>query len=462
MRPVPGAAGTTVYGARWVVPIATAPLADGAVAVTGGRISYVGPAHGAPAGERIDLGNAVILPGLVNVHTHLELTVMRGFLEELAFRPWIARLTQARQTVLTAEVLRASACCGIAEGLLAGVTTYADTSESGEVLAAMGEMGVRGVVYQEVFGPEPSQCDAAMAGLRERLAVLREQVTPRVWLGISPHAPYSVSDPLFAACARLATDAGWPVAVHLAESADETRLVRDGTGAFGDALRARGIAVAPRADSPVALLERLGLLASRPLLIHCVQAGAADIAWLARYDCAVAHCPASNAKLGHGVAPLLALLDAGVRVGLGTDSVAANNRLDLLDEARTAILMQRAVTRSHEVLPAARALSLATLEGARALGLDREVGSLEVGKAADLAAFSLGSPRTTPTFAPEDALVWAAAGRSAALVLVDGEVRVRNGALVSPPRHAQDVVQGACDALARWRAAVAGEPGRRG
>jgi 5-methylthioadenosine/S-adenosylhomocysteine deaminase len=450
-HPAPADA-TTVYRARWVVPVSSTPIAHGAVAVARGRIRYVGPASNAPDGAPVDLGEAVILPGLVNAHTHLELTVMRGFLEELAFRPWIAHLTRARQAVLSAALLRASARCGIAEGLLAGVTTYADTSESGEVLAAMVEMGVRGVMYQEVFGPDASQCDAAMAGLRERLASLREQATARVRLGISPHAPYSVSDQLFAACARLAAEEGWPVAVHLAESADEVRLVRDGTGAFGDALRARGIAVAPRADSPVFLLDRLGLLAERPLVIHCVQAGAADIARLARHDCAVAHCPASNAKLGHGVAPLPALLDAGVRVGLGTDSVAANNRLDLLDEARVAILMQRAVTRSHEVLPAARALSLATLEGARALGLETQVGSLEVGKAADLAVFSLGSPRTTPAFAPEDALVWAAAGRSATLVLVDGEPRVRDGALVAPPADDFRAVQGARDALERWRA----------
>lgn len=443
--------GTTVYRARWVVPVASPPVAHGALAVARGRIAYVGPADAAPEGRPVDLGEAVMVPGLVNAHTHLELTAMRGFLEELAFRPWILHLTRARQAVLSAALLRASARCGIAEGLLAGVTTYADTSESGEVLAAMVEMGVRGVMYQEVFGPDPAQCEGAMAALRARLAVLGTAATSRVRLGISPHAPYSVSDQLFAACARLAADEGWPVAVHLAESADEVRLVRDGTGPFGDALRARGIAVAPRADSPVFLLDRLGLLAVRPLLIHCVQAGDADIARIARHGCAVAHCPASNAKLGHGVAPLRALLDAGVRVGLGTDSVAANNRLDLLDEGRVAILMQRAVARAHDVLPAARALSLATLEGARALGLDAQVGSLEVGKAADVAVFSLGSPRTTPAFAPEDALVWAAAGRSATLVLVDGETRVRDGALVASPDGAYLAVQEAGDALVRWR-----------
>ncbi len=439
------------YAARWVVPIATPPIADGAVTIDSGRISWIGRRGDAPPAEMVDLGDAVLLPGLVNAHTHLELTAMRGFLEELDFRPWIVRLTKARRAVLTPAILLESAKAGIAEGLLSGITTYADTCESGVVMQAMVEMGVRGIMYQEVFGPDPAQCEGAVAGLRERLALLHEWETSRVRLGISPHAPYSVSDDLFVAAARLAADAGRPLAVHLAESEAESRLVRDGEGAFAESLRERGIAVAPRADSPVALLDRLGVLAARPLLIHCVRATAPDIARIAHHDCAVAHCPASNAKLGHGIAPLLDLLAAGVRVGLGTDSVAANNRLDILDEGRVALLMQRAAARRFDVLTAADALMLATLGGARALGLDREIGTLEVGKRGDVAAFSLGSPRTVPAFAPEDALIWAAAGREALLVLVDGEVRVRDGRLVAPPNDAHEALRRAGAALSAWR-----------
>lgn len=445
-----------VYAARWVVPVATPPIPHGAVAVRDGHITWVGPNDDAPPGERLDLGDAVLIPGLVNTHTHLELTAMRGFLEELDFRPWIVRLTRARQAVLTHDLLLASAKVGIAEGLLAGVTTYADTCESGVALQAMAEMGVRGIMYQEVFGPDPSQCAASVRGLRERLASLRHWESPRVRLGISPHAPYTVSDELFVAAARLAESAGCPMAVHLAESEAESRLVRDAMGVFADGLRARGIPVAPRGDSPVALLDRLGVLEAQPLLIHCVRATAPDIARMAHHDCAVAHCPASNAKLGHGIAPLLDILAAGVRVGIGTDSVAANNRLDILDEARVALLMQRAAARRGDALTAADALALATRGGALALGLGREVGTLAVGKRADLAVFSLGSPRTTPAFSPEDALVWAAAGREASLVLVDGEARVRDGRLVAPPADAHAALRDAADALATWRDAGGG------
>lgn len=248
------------------------------------------------------------------------------------------------------------------------------------------------------------------------------------------------------------------MAVHLAESEAEERFVRDGSGVFADGLRARGIAVGPRGDSPVALLDRLGVLGVRPLLVHCVRTSAPDLRTIARHDCAVAHCPASNAKLGHGIAPLGAMLDLGIRVGLGTDSMASNNRMDLLDEARTASLMQRGVTRRYDAIPAVRALDLATRGGAAALGLGDEVGTLEVGKQGDLAAFSLGDPRTVPAFSPEDALVWSLAGRAAQLVVVAGEERVRDGRLVDPPAQSFAKIEEARRALADWlRGDVAGE-----
>jgi cytosine/adenosine deaminase-related metal-dependent hydrolase len=400
------------------------------VCVEDARIAYVGPRAGAPAGERVDLGDCILVPGLVNAHTHLELTAMRGFLEDLPFRPWILRLTKARQAVLTPERLRAAARAGIAEGLLSGVTSFADTSESGVSHLALREMGVRGVVYQEVFGPRPEQCDEAMAGLRERVDTMAASDTALVCTGVSPHAPYSVSDALFTATTELALVRSLPIAIHAAESEAETALVRDATGAFADALRARGIAAEPRAASPIRLLARVGALRARPLLVHCVRVDRADIRLIADAGCAVAHCPASNAKLGHGIAPVAEFLAAGIRVGLGTDSVASNNRMDMLDEARLSILMQRARLRRPDTLSATHALELATLGAARAVGLGDRVGSLEIGKAADIAAFPLDALRDTPTFEAASALVFAAPGRMARLTMVAGEVLVRDGRLL--------------------------------
>ena len=415
------------YHARWVVPITAPSIHDGTVVVDGARIAYVGPRASAPPGDDVDLEDAVLLPGLVNAHTHLELTAFRGLMPDVPFRDWIVRLQSAKVSVMTPERSLDSARLGIAEGLRAGVTTYGDTCDSGAALPAMCEMGVRSIVYQEVFSPSPdeSRVADAIAALRLRLTELAPRQTPLVRLGISPHAPYTVSDPLFIAAAG----AGYPLAVHIAESDAETRLVRDGDGPFADGLRRRGIAVAPRGRSPIALLESLGVLRARPLLIHAVHIDDADIAAIATAQATVAHCPVSNAKLGHGIAPLDRLLAAGVAVGLGSDSMASNDRMDLLEETRAAALAQRVRTGRPEALPPRDALTLATLGGARALGIDDRVGSLEPGKDGDLAAFPL--PAGFGDANPEAAAVFALGGTPARLVTVAGVLRAVDGRVLT-------------------------------
>jgi cytosine/adenosine deaminase-related metal-dependent hydrolase len=436
------------YRARYVLPIATPPLIGGVVAVEGDRIAYVGNRTGAPAGEERDLGDTLLLPGLVNAHCHLELTAMRGFLEDLDFRSWILRLTTSKRAVLSREMLLDAARFGIAEGLVHGITTYADTCDSGVAFDAMRERGVRGIMYQEVFGPDPSQCHGSLSELRARIDSLRPLETALVRVGVSPHAPYTVSDALFSAVASYAREANLPIAVHIAESQLEQDLVVRGAGSFADGLRARGIPVTPRARSPVALLSALGVLEARPLLIHCVRADESDIAIIAETHCAVAHCPASNAKLAHGIAPLAALLSSRIPVGLGSDSVASNNRMDMLDEARLAMLFQRSRLGAAAAIPPVTALSLATLEGARALGLEREIGSLEIGKAADLSAFPLMG--AGPVFDPEAHAVLALPGTRAALVTVAGRELVREGKLLNEDSMLEDRLQRTADALGDW------------
>ena len=421
-----------VYQARWVVPVATPPVERGVVAVDDGRIAYVGDAAGAPAGERHDLGDVLLMPGLVNAHCHLELTAMRGFLEDLQFQPWILKLTRSRRDVLRAsDYLLDSARYGIAEGLLAGVTTYGDTCESGVVLQALRDMGARGIMFQEVFGPDPALAEAALAGLRARVEEHRRLTTPLAQLGVSPHAPYSVSDALFVAVAEYAVREHLPVAIHLAESEAESRYVREGAGPFAEMQQGRGFAIVPRASSPVMLLAELGVLAARPLLIHCVRATEGELRVMHAAGCAVAHCPASNAKLGHGIAPLAEMLRVRLPVGLGSDSVASNNRMHILEEARLAVLFQRARLGVADTPTAEQALALATLGGARALGLADRVGSLEVGKEADLAAFPLADGVGVPTHDPVATAVFALGGARASFVAVAGEPRVVDGQLVA-------------------------------
>jgi 5-methylthioadenosine/S-adenosylhomocysteine deaminase len=436
------------YRARWVVPISLPPIPNGVVAVDGDVIAYVGARAQAPAGDDVDLGDVVLMPGLVNAHCHLELTAMRGFLEDLDFRRWILRLTGARRAVLDREALLDSARWGLAEGIQAGITTYGDTCDSGVVMNAMREAGVRGVMYQEVFGPDPAQCDASMAGLREKVGALRYLETPLVRVGVSPHAPYTVSDDLFRAATAFAREHHLPMAIHIAESDLEREYVVEGTGMFADGLRRRDIPVAPRASSPIRLLEALGVLEVAPLLIHCVRVDEQDIASIAAARAPVAHCPVSNAKLGHGIAPLNELLAGGVVVGLGTDSVASNNRMDVLEEARIALLNQRARTGSFETPAAIDVLELATIGGAHALGLGDVIGTLDVGKQADLSAFCIG--RAGPTYDPVTAAVFAMRGASADFVCVAGKVLLRDGKLVASRPGLADRMQGLADALGAW------------
>jgi len=438
------------YHARWVLPITQPPIENGTVVETDGKITYVGPRTGAPAGKDDDLGDAILLPGLVNTHTHLELTAMRGFLEDLDFADWIDKLRQSRNEILDDAKLLDSAKFGIIEGLEAGITTYADTCSSGVVMQAMVALGVRGIMYQEVFAPDPSKCDAAVRELEERLGTLEPEQTDLVQLGVSPHAPYTVSDPLYAATGQLARKRNLPLAMHIAESAAEEDLVVRGEGAFAERWRRRGIEVSKRARSPIALLEKHEVLEPGSLLIHCVRVDDADITTIARRGCSVAHCPASNAKFGHGVAPLLPMLAAGIPVGIGSDSVASNNRMDILDEARLAVLTHRAATRRHDAFGAHQALALATIGGARALGLDDHIGSLEVGKDADLAAFRIDIARTTPVGDPYSAAIFALPGRSAELVTVRGKVLVERGKCKEFDAVLGERVKSAAEALGKW------------
>ncbi|PYP54261.1 MAG: hypothetical protein DMD39_01990 [Gemmatimonadetes bacterium] len=440
------------YHARWVLPITQPPIENGTVVEADGVITFVGPRADAPAGRDYDLGEAILLPGLVNTHTHLELTAMRGFLEDCRFAEWIDKLRQSRNEVLDAEMLLDAARSGVLEGVEAGITTYADTCSTGVAMQAMRELGVRGVMYQEVFGPDPSRADTAMGELESVVDRLQLEQTELVSLGVSPHAPYTVSDALYEAAAHFANSRKLPLAMHVAESEPEYDIVVRGSGDFADRWQRRGIAVGRRARSPIALLEQHGVLERGALLIHCVRVDEEDIEIIARHHCAVAHCPASNAKFGHGIAPLLPLMEAGIRVGIGSDSVASNNRMDLLDEARLAVLIHRAATRRHDAFGAHQALELATIGGARALGLESRIGSLEIGKDADLAAFRIDIPRTTPIGDPYSAAIFALPGRSAELVTVRGRVLVDRGRVLAADESLAKRVRASGAALSSWAA----------
>jgi cytosine/adenosine deaminase-related metal-dependent hydrolase len=418
--------------AAWLLPVSAPPIRDGALLVDAdGRIAAVGPdaAVPAPAGvPALHLGEAALLPGLVNTHAHPELAAFRGLLEDLPFHAWITRLMLAKKAAApTPAEYQACASWTCAEALAAGITTIGATEDSGAALPALRDAGMRGVVYREVFGPDPADATGALLALAAKVRLMRRDESDLVRVGISPHAPYTVSDALYRGAARLALDERLPIACHAAEAEAETHLVRDGSGRFADGLRRRGIATPPRARSTIALLEETGVLATRPLLIHAVQTDARDAALIAASGAAVAHCPVANARLGHGIAPVPELQEAGVTVALGTDSVASNNRLDLLEEARVAQLAQRLRLRRPDALPAALLLRMATLDGARALGLEARIGSLDAGKDADLCAVALDRVHCTPAGDVTAALFHTARGGDVILAAVRGRILYHAG-----------------------------------
>jgi 5-methylthioadenosine/S-adenosylhomocysteine deaminase len=366
--------------ARWVLPVEGPAIERGALLIgEDGRIVAVGPDRLVPAPGHTpaeDFGDALLLPGLINTHTHLELTGLAGRPPEPDFAAWIRRLREAK-AARPPEAVLAAARRGLADCWAAGVTTVADTGDSGAVVEALAEAGASGIAYHEVFGPHPDQRDDSLRGLRDQVERLGRFAGGRVRLGVSPHAPYTVSGPLYEATAAWARAADLPVAVHLAESPAESALLASGSGAFAGAWRKRGIPMpSPLGRTPVEWLDDHGVLSERTLCIHVVQAAPTDVERLAGAGAAVAHCPLSNRAHGHGAAPLRAFLSAGLRVGLGTDSVVSVGALDLLAEARAA--------RALGGLDAGRALALCTLDGARALGLEGETGSLAPGKWGDV------------------------------------------------------------------------------
>ncbi|HEX8131685.1 MAG TPA: amidohydrolase family protein [Pyrinomonadaceae bacterium] len=425
-----------LYCARWVVPVATPAFEDGAVAVAGARIVGVGARVELAAQYKDaaceDFGAAAIIPGLVNCHTHLELTAMRGYLEDVEgdFFAWLRKLTVAGMMRMTTDDLRVSATWGACEAARAGVTTLGDASSYADAsMAALCEVGLRGIVYQEVISPDARVADELLSKLRADVLRLRELENELVRVGVSPHTPFTVSERLLAGVTDYALAEQLPLMIHAAESADEDELMRHGRGAFAESFAERGLEWRSPHMSPIQYLSERGVLATRPLLAHCVRVDAADIETIREAHASVAHCPKSNLKLGHGRAPFAQMRK--LRRGFGSDSVASNNTCDLLEEARFATLLARLDAPGDELYTAAHALADATQGGALALGYEGRTGTLRAGSEADLAIVKLDGAHHLPVYDPAHALIFSSSARDVALTLVAGREVYRDGRITT-------------------------------
>lgn len=416
-----------MLAANYVLPISSPPICDGAVVVEAGEIVAIGTrdelAARFPAVEIEDFGEAAILPGFVNCHSHLEITSMRGALDDVEhdFAAWLLKLNALREK-LSGKEIRAAALFGAREGAAAGVTCFGDIGRYGVAgFEALKAVGLRGVVFQETeFSPEDKTADADFEKLIAKFETLRSSETEKVRAGISPHSPYTVSPRLLEMLAEYSMTNDVALSIHAAESADELELLQSGTGFFTEIYKKYNFEwQSPRCTS-IEYLDRLGVLAAKPLLAHCLTVSPSDINRIAASGSAIAHCPKSNAKFGHGYAPLEQFLNAGISVGLGSDSVASNNTCDMLEESRFATLAARNRMGRERFISAREMLETATLGGAKALGLDDKIGTLEPGKQADIVVVSLANAAQQPINDLETALVFASNARDVLVTVVAG------------------------------------------
>ena len=392
------------------------PIKNGAVAVADGRIAAVGPAEEllemAPAGDVLNAGNCLILPGLVNTHSHLAMTVFRGIADDLPLMEWLeAHIWPVEKEHMNRETVRLGTELAVAEQLLGGVTTTTDMYFFGdEVSTVLAEAGMRGVVAESLIGFPTPRCpttDDMLAKQRDLLEAFSNH--PLITPSVAAHAPYSVSAADLVAEAELAEEFEVPMQIHLAETAWEVEKLLDEKGL-----------------SPVAYLADLGVLSERTVAAHCVHVSPQDIELLAEFEAGVSHNPVSNLKLASGVSPVPALMGGGVKLGLGTDGTASNNTLDLLRDMQLAALLHKGVSGDPTVLAARTMLELATVRGAQVLGLADRIGMLAEGRDADIICVAVDGPHTAPMYDPFSHMVFAARAADVRHVMVRGSVVVRN------------------------------------
>jgi len=408
--------------ARWIIPVepANVVLENHAVAIDKGRIVAIlqqTEAHSrfAPRETR-QLAHHILIPGLVNLHTHAAMTLLRGLADDLPLMDWLQNhIWPAEAKHVSAQFVHDGTRLACAEMLRGGTTCFNDMyfypKATAEAALAAGMRAAIGLVVVDFPTPYAADADDYLAkGMATRDGLLDQSLLS---FCIAPHAPYTVSDRNFGKALAFAEQCDLPIHVHLHETVQE---IENSMQNFG--------------MRPIERLRRLGMLSPSLIAAHGVHLDANEMALLAEYGCSIAHCPSSNLKLASGIAPISALSEKGVNIGLGTDGAASNNRLDMFQEMRLAALLAKGASGKADTVSAHQSLHLATLGGAKALGLEAKIGSVAVGKAADLCAIRIDSIELSPCYDPASLLVYAAGREHVSDVWVAGNIRLANGLLL--------------------------------
>lgn len=404
----------TLIDARWVIPIEPdrQTLSRHSIAIADGVIRDIlptGEAHAKySAKQHFRLDDHVLIPGLINLHTHAAMSLLRGLADDLPLMDWLNHhIWPAEAKFVSPEFVRDGTLLACAEMLRGGVTCFNDmyffpAATAQAVLSA----GMRAAIGMIVLDFPTAYAADADDYLSKGLAVRDEfHGEPLLSFTLAPHAPYTVSDKTFAKVLTYAEQLDLPIHIHLHETHDEVEA-----------------SLKQYQMRPLERLHRLGLLGPNLIAAHLVQISAQEIRLLAEHGCHVAHCPSSNLKLASGIAPVMEKLEHGINVGLGTDGAASNNRLDMFTEMRLAALLAKGQSRNAAALPAHRALAMATIHAAKALGIDRLTGSLAIGKAADITAVDLSALETQPCYDVASHLVYAAGRENVSHVWVNGRL----------------------------------------
>ena len=361
------------------------------------------------ATKKIQLMDHVLIPGLINLHTHLGMTLMRGLADDKALMPWLEKhIWPAEQHLLSERFVRDNALVGCAEMLSGGVTCFNDmyfypqaTANAVEQAGMRAQLGLVVLEFPTAYAADAQ--DYLQKGLEARDAWRNNKL---ISASIAPHAPYTVNDATYEAIITYAEQLSLGVHTHLHETDNEVLSSLDGYGV-----------------RPIRRMANIGFLGPSLTAAHCVQMNDEDIDLIQAYGVHVAHCPSSNLKLASGIAPVMAMLNANINLGIGTDSAASNNRLDMFTEMRLAALMAKGSSGDASALPASQALEMATINGAKALGLETKIGSLEVGKMADITAVKIADIEALPCFDPISHLIYVCGREHVSHVWVAGDLR---------------------------------------
>jgi len=417
-------------------------LAPGAVAIDGTEIVDVDTPQAIAAryraAESIDASSQIVLPGLVNTHTHAPMVMYRGLADDLALMDWLQKyIFPAEARTVSPEMVRVGTKLAALEMIESGTTTYADMYYFEEEIArTTREAGLRGILGQTIIQFPVADAATPAEGLKRAEAFIKAfKGDPLITPAVAPHAMYTLDASTLKASAELGRRYQVPVIIHLAETADEAKIARD-----------------QHRMSPTAYLESLGFWGPRTLAAHGVWVDDADIEIIKRRQVGVSHNPESNMKLASGTAPVVKYLAAGVRLGLGTDGAASNNDLDMFEAMRQAGFLAKHASGDPTALPAQGALDLATIGGARALGMETDIGSLERTKKADLILVGTSRARQTPLYDPVSHLVYVTRGDDVRTTIVNGKVLMKDGVLRTLDRAS--VIRDANALAQKVRAAV--------